>query len=89
MHHGCDGCGLKFQREPGYFLGSIYFNYGLTSAIALGTFFTLRFGFGVPSENMTCPLMAFVLLFPLLFFLYARSLCVGMDEYFDPAPPQA
>jgi hypothetical protein len=33
MHESCDHCGLRYQREPGYFLGSIYFNYGLTAPI--------------------------------------------------------
>ena len=33
MPRQCESCGLKFEREPGYFLGSIYFNYGVTAAI--------------------------------------------------------
>ncbi len=86
MHDHCSHCQLKFQREPGFFLGSIYFNYGLTSLISLAVFFTLRLGYRLPSEQMTLPLLAFVLLFPLWFFRYARSLWLGMDQYFDPVP---
>ncbi len=87
MHGQCDHCGMKFQREPGFYLGSIYFNYGLTSALALSAFFSLHLGYRVPSEQLTWPLLAFVLLFPLWFFRYARGLWLGMDEYFDPARP--
>src|SRR4051812_24822754 len=27
MHDVCPVCGLKFDREPGYFLGAMYFSY--------------------------------------------------------------
>ena len=29
MHERCPACGLKFEREPGYFLGAMYVSYGL------------------------------------------------------------
>ena len=30
MHEACAACGRRYQRDAGYFLGSIYFNYGVT-----------------------------------------------------------
>ena len=33
MYDACPVCGRKFQRAPGYFLGAIYFNYGVTAAL--------------------------------------------------------
>ena len=88
MHDACDHCGMPFQRGPGFYLGSIYFNYGLTSALALAAFFVLYLGYGVSSQVLMWPLVSFCLLFPLWFFRYARSLWLGMDEYFDPAEEQ-
>ncbi len=29
MHERCPACGLKFEREAGYFLGAMYISYGL------------------------------------------------------------
>ena len=29
MHDRCPACGLKFEREPGYYLGAMYVSYGL------------------------------------------------------------
>jgi uncharacterized protein (DUF983 family) len=29
MHRHCPVCGLKYEREPGYFLGAMYISYGL------------------------------------------------------------
>ncbi len=31
MHQNCDNCGLKYEREPGYFTGAMYVAYALTS----------------------------------------------------------
>ena len=33
MRSRCDWCGLIYEREPGFFLGSIYVNYGLTAVL--------------------------------------------------------
>ena len=30
MHDRCPVCGLKYEREPGYFLGALYFSYALS-----------------------------------------------------------
>lgn len=84
MHAECSACGLRFEREPGYFLGSIYFNYGLTALLATAAFFALFLGARIPTDRLMWPVMGFCLVFPLWFFRYARSLWLGMDEYFDP-----
>jgi uncharacterized protein (DUF983 family) len=84
MHERCSHCGLKFVREPGFFLGSIYFNYGLTTLLVMITYLTLFFTADVAPEVLLWSLTAFCLLFPLWFFRYARSLWLGMDQYFDP-----
>ncbi len=35
MHDECPSCGLRFNREPGYFLGAMYVSYGL-ALVAIG-----------------------------------------------------
>lgn len=84
MYPNCTHCGLQYQREPGYFLGSIYFNYGLTALIITVVFFALFLGFDVPADWLLWPLTAFCFFFPLWFFRYARSLWLAFDQYFDP-----
>jgi uncharacterized protein (DUF983 family) len=88
MHERCGHCGLPYQREPGYFLGSIYFNYGLTALIMTVTFFVGFLGFSISANTLLWPLTAFCVLFPLWFFRYARSLWLGFDEFVDPRPRQ-
>jgi hypothetical protein len=29
MHEKCDVCGIRFEKEPGFFYGSMYVSYGL------------------------------------------------------------
>lgn len=84
MYPSCDRCGLKFQREPGYFLGSIYFNYGLTALLVTVAYFVGYFGTSLAPAYLLWGLTAFCLFFPLWFFRYARSLWLGWDHYFDP-----
>jgi uncharacterized protein (DUF983 family) len=83
MHAECSSCGLKYQREPGFFLGSIYVNYGLTALLITAAYF-IGFFSGVHPDVLLWSLAAFCLLFPLWFFRYARSLWLAFDQYWDP-----
>ena len=85
MHERCEACGLKYQRDPGYFLGAIYFNYGLTALLIAIAYPLLVFVAEFPTQRVLLVCLAFCLLFPLWFFRYSRSLWIGMDQYFDPS----
>jgi uncharacterized protein (DUF983 family) len=84
MHRECPHCGVKFEREPGFFLGSIYINYGLTAVIVAITYPVLLFNGIVPEKPLLGMSLAFVVLFPLLIFPWARSLWLGFDQWRDP-----
>jgi uncharacterized protein (DUF983 family) len=83
MYPTCPHCGLKYEREPGYFLGSIYVNYGLTAMTTTFFYVTLHFGAGVANWWLVPPLLAFCILFPIAFFPYARAYWLAMDLSFD------
>jgi uncharacterized protein (DUF983 family) len=85
MHTHCRHCGFRFQREPGYWLGSIYVNYGLTALIVTAGYFALFFSELMTPNQILILLTAFCVLFPLWFFRYARAIWVAVDLYFDPA----
>ncbi len=83
MRETCDHCGLKFYREPGFYLGSIYVNYGLTALLVMAVYFGL-----VALTELSDPWrlsisMAVCVLFPLWFFRYARAIWLAFDRYFD------
>jgi hypothetical protein len=84
MHPQCSRCGFRFERGPGYWLGSIFVNYGLTALIVTAAYLTLFFADILPQEVVMGSLLAFCLLFPLWFFRIARSVWNAVDLYFDP-----
>ena len=84
MHENCPSCDIHFEREGGFFLGSIYINYGLTSLIAAVVYPVLLFKRILPNQIAMGLVLAFVLIFPVLFFPLARSLWLGFDELCDP-----
>jgi uncharacterized protein (DUF983 family) len=89
MHPNCPNCGAKFEREPGFFLGSIYVNYGLTALIVAIAYPLLMFNRVLSHEALVGVTLAFVVLFPLWFFRYARALWLGFDQFWDPRPGEA
>ena len=84
MYKHCADCGLEYEREPGFFLGAIYFNYGLTSLVATIAYPLATFGLKYPRVPTMIAIVAFILLFPLWFHRYARSLWLGFDNFVDP-----
>lgn len=83
MNSQCEGCGLTYEREPGYFLGSTYVNYGWTCLSLTCAYMLLHFGLGYSNAILTVPLTSYAILFPLFFHRYARALWLALDTFFD------
>lgn len=84
MHERCTYCDRSFHRGPGYFLGSIYFNYGVTAALVTTMYFTMFASDVLSGRQRLWLLSLFILVFPLWFFRYARSLWMAFDAWWDP-----
>ena len=84
MHDCCPTCGLRFNREPGYFLGAMYISYGLALAVIVGFGAVL---WGVTSWRIDKIAIWAVLLFlpfaPTL-TLFSRVLWIYFDQAIDP-----
>ena len=84
MYERCPTCGLKFEREDGYFLGAMYIGYGL----GIGTIAVLA---ALVWEVLRWPLMRsveagivlFLPLAPVLTWM-ARVLWIYVDQGIDP-----
>lgn len=89
MNDQCSECGRPFQRGPGFFLGSIYFNYSVTAILVIAIYFLVFVSGALTDRQVLVALTTFVFLFPLWFFRYARSLWIAFDEIWDPTtnPP--
>jgi uncharacterized protein (DUF983 family) len=86
MNDPCPECGRKFDRAPGYLLGAIYFNYGVTALLVVVCYFSMFLTGTLTGKQLLWTLTAFAVLFPLWFFRYARALWIAFDERWDPWP---
>jgi len=86
MREPCESCGRRFDRSPGFLLGSIYVNYGVTTLLVVVIYFSLFLTHVMTGGQLLIAMSAFSLLFPLWFFRYARALWIALDEQFDPWP---
>ena len=86
MNDRCTVCGRRFNRAPGYLLGSIYINYGVTAGLVVVIYFSLYFGEALSGNQLLLAMTMFSVLFPLWFFRYARSMWIAFDERWDPWP---
>lgn len=80
----CRSCGIVFERESGFFLGSMLFNGALTTIVTAIAMPVLYLADLFSREVILGCGIGFGILFPLLFFPWARSLWLGFDEYLDP-----
>ncbi len=84
MHERCPVCDLKFEREPGYFLGAMYVSYGLGIVIVaiMAALLWSVTDWWITKDT----LWAVVLFLPLAptITLLARVLWIYLDQTIDP-----
>ncbi len=84
IHDRCSRCGENFMREPGFYIGSMYISYALSTAMTVTTFvvFVLLLDFDV-IHVLYVLLPLFVLLLP-VFFRTARIIWLNIFVGYDP-----
>jgi uncharacterized protein (DUF983 family) len=86
MAEACALCGLRFERAQGYFVGAIYVNYAVTAILAIGGFFLLWGLLGLSTGVQLAVLVPIVVIFPLWFFRYSRSLWLALEWSLNREP---
>lgn len=82
---GCPRCGYPYEREPGYFLMSIWaLNYGVGSVVGLILYGTLEWFFDLPVWTLIIAVLSPTLIFSLFFARHSKSLFLAADLFFDP-----
>lgn len=84
MHERCPVCDLKFDREPGYFLGAMYISYGLGIVIVafIAALLWRITGWWITKDTVWAVII-FLPLAPSL-TLFARVLWIYLDQAIDP-----
>ncbi len=87
----CPVCGLPYFREPGYYIGAMILNYGVTAALLLALYLV---SLGLP---LAIPWGATTRLFlwmgagvalSLVMMRHAYSLWLSLDYWFEPWPEE-
>jgi uncharacterized protein (DUF983 family) len=84
MHDRCPVCDLKFEREPGYFLGAMYVSYAL-GVMIVALFATVLWsvtGWWI-TKDIIWAVVLFLPLAPTI-TLFARVLWIYLDQAIDP-----
>jgi uncharacterized protein (DUF983 family) len=83
MHEHCPICGLRFEREPGYFTGAMYLSYGL-GIIATAPVWLPMAWLGRSLGEVLLASSALLIVCSPWLFRYARVLWLYLDHALDP-----
>lgn len=83
MHQRCPVCQLRFEREPGYFLGAMYISYGL--ALVIIASFAAVLGAATDWWITKATVWAIILFLPLApaTTYFPRVLWIYLNQTFD------
>jgi|SRR6185312_5624903 len=83
MNKHCPSCGLKYERETGYFYGAMYVSYGLQVFIFASLFALNTFVFHWTSSVLLAVIITCVVaVFPIT-FRWSRIMWVAMFTKYD------
>jgi uncharacterized protein (DUF983 family) len=82
MNERCPVCDLKFEREPGYFYGAMYFSYAFGFVTTLYWLPMLVMGVN-PWLVVGLPALQLLIQIPIT-FRYSRVMWLHLDHRFDP-----
>lgn len=81
---GCEKCGYKYDREPGYFLMAVWaVNYGVCGIFGVALYVTaLLLGLELP--QMLAMVLTPVAIANVLFVRHAKAYFLAFDHFVDP-----
>ena len=83
MHESCSHCGIKYEKEPGFFQGAMYVSYALTSGWFMVTWALDTFI--IKSETwqyLTFVVISLIVLMPLMFRI-SRLIWMNFFIHYD------
>jgi uncharacterized protein (DUF983 family) len=82
---GCPRCGYPYEREPGYFLASVWvINYGAGSILGIVLYAALELTVQPPTGWLLAAVLAPIALFNLLFARHSKAFFIAIDHLSDP-----
>ena len=86
MHEHCPHCGVRYEREPGYFLNSMFVAYTVGFLVLVPSALLLAWWYvSVLTFTIVIAVEAIVI-WPII-FRYSRAIWVHLDQVLDPRKP--
>jgi uncharacterized protein (DUF983 family) len=92
MNRACSVCGLSFYREPGYYVGAMMINYGITAFLVLVVYLLSRLlpeMWHASAEMKIATWMCAAIIVSLLLVRTTRGLWLAIDYWVEPWMPPA
>lgn len=84
MHKHCSECGLKYERETGYFYGAMYVSYALQVGLFIVLFTLDSLWWHLPTAILLSIIIASVIaVFPIT-FRWSRIIWIGIFTKYEP-----
>jgi uncharacterized protein (DUF983 family) len=83
----CPGCGAPFAREEGYWIGALIVNTGATQLLFFAVFLGGMWATwpDVPWNWLLAASLVTILVFPIVFYPWAKTLWLWLDHVLHPA----
>ncbi len=82
---GCPRCGFPYEREPGYFLFSLFvLNFGFVVSVAIASFIVLEYYLHVSTPVLMIGACLPVPFVAILIARHAKAVFIAVDHFFDP-----
>lgn len=92
LRDACPRCGVRFNREEGYFLGGYAINLIVAEILAISLAILLIFGTALRDMGLLAQeavILSLALFFPIVFFPYSRGVWMALDLTLHPPDPAA
>jgi uncharacterized protein (DUF983 family) len=89
MYERCPVCDLKYEREPGYFVGAMYISYLVGVPLFLMLLGAIWLGTKWPMMKLLLVTFLLFQIFVPLLIRYSRACWLHLDRYLDPDPVEA
>jgi len=80
----CPGCGLHFEREPGYWAGALAINIGLVAAV-FAVVLVIALALTVPTVpvvEILVVLVPLMIVLPIVFYPFSKTIWLAVDRAF-------
>jgi uncharacterized protein (DUF983 family) len=87
MRRECPVCGLDYFREPGYYVGAMIINYGITVVIIVAAYLLSKFMPGNWHASADMKILAWIsasIVVSLLLVPLSRGLWLAIDYWVEP-----